>query len=154
MLQDGSGGIVVRFEFGGDHNYALGEEIEVDISGQELSDYNGLVQVNNVPTGNAVSFGPGTLPEPREATISEILANGEAWESTLVLIKNVSFVESDTYEGSKTLDDGTGTLSIYTRSQASFSGSALPGGSFDMTAIVSDFNAIQVYIRNLDDIEE
>ena len=47
VLQDESGGIVVRFE--DDHNFALNQEVEVLISGQELSEFNGLLQVNDVP---------------------------------------------------------------------------------------------------------
>ncbi|MCB0585813.1 MAG: hypothetical protein KDD06_10885 [Phaeodactylibacter sp.] len=152
VVQDESGGIVVRFA--SPHNFALGEEIEINISGQELSEYNGLLQVNNVPNSNAISYGPGAMPDPRAATIEEVLNNAEAWESTLVKISNVSCPDGGTYSGSKTLDDGTGTIVLFTRSQATFANDNVPTGAFTLTAVVSQFNETEVNIRNLSDIEQ
>ncbi len=152
VLQDDSGGIVIRFS--DEHNFALGEDLEITVSGLELSEFNGLLQVNNVPNANAISFGPGMLPEPREVTIQDILDNSEAWESTLVIIEDVSFTEGGTYNGLKTLQDATGSVAMFTRGDASFSGAAVPAGEFTIIAIVSQFNDPQVLIRNLNDIME
>ncbi|MCB0557967.1 MAG: hypothetical protein H6573_19705 [Lewinellaceae bacterium] len=152
VLQDESGGIVIRFT--DNHIFALGEEIEINISGQELSEFNGLLQVNNVPNANAISFGPGALPAARAATIQEIVDNSEAWESTLVKISNVSIAEGGTYSGAKTLDDGTGTIVSFTRTQATFATENVPAGPFTLTAVVSQFNDPQLTIRNLNDIEQ
>lgn len=150
VLQDESGGIVIRFT--ANHSFALGEDIEINISGQELSEFNGLLQVNNVPNANAISFGPGTMPAAREATIAEILNNLEEWESTLVKIISVTFTEGGTFSGSKTLDDGTGTIISFTRTDASFANDNVPTAAFTLTAVVSQFNDAQVTIRNLADI--
>lgn len=151
VLQDGDRGIVVRFD--AEHAFALGEELEVDVSNQELSEYNGLLQVNDVPLQNATSKGLGTLPTPREATLKQIIDNLEEWESTLVVIKDVKF-DGGTYSGSKTLTDASGTLSMYTRPQASFAESTVPSDEVTITAIVSQFNDPQVNIRKLDDVVE
>lgn len=151
VLQDGDHGIVIRFD--AEHAFPLGEELEVVVSAQELSEYNGLLQVNDVPLQNATSKGMGTLPTPREATLKQVIDNLEDWESTLVVIKDVSF-PSGTFAGSQTVTDPSGTITLYTRNQASFSGSALPNGEVTLTAIVSDFNAAQLNIRNLTDIVE
>jgi hypothetical protein len=152
VLQDASGGIVIRFS--DNHNFALGEDIEIVVSGLELSEFNGLLQVNNVPNTNAVSYGNGTLPEPRVATIREVLDNAEAWESTLVRINDISLTEGGTWNGGKVLTDGSDQIDIFTRSQASFSSAAVPAGNFSIIAIVSEFNEPQVLIRNLSDIIE
>lgn len=152
VVQDASGGIVVRFTE--DHSFALGEEVEINVSGMELSEFNGLLQVNNVPNANAVSFGPGTLPTPRVATISEVNDNLEEWESTLVEIIDVTFPEGGTYNGLKTLEDATGTIGMFTRGDATFSSSNVPTEEFTIIAIVSQFNDAQVVIRNLNDIIE
>ena len=152
VVQDASGGIVVRFTE--DHSFALGEEVEINVSGMELSEFNGLLQVNNVPNANAVSFGPGTLPTPRVATISEVIDNLEEWESTLVEIIDVTFPEGGTYNGLKTLEDATGTIGMFTRGDATFSSSNVPTEEFTIIAIVSQFNDPQVVIRNLNDIIE
>lgn len=59
VIQDGIVGIVVCFI--GNYSFFLGEEVEVIVSGQELSEFNGLVQVNNVLLGNVVLQGNGIL---------------------------------------------------------------------------------------------
>jgi len=150
VIQDASGGITVRFTAA--HAFALGQEVEVVVSGAELSEFNGLLQINNVPNANATSLGAGTLPTPRPATVAEILANLEAWESTLVKISNVTITGGGTYSGAKTLNDGTGTMDMFTRTQATFSGTNVPTGTVSIVAVVSQFNAGQVIIRNTGDV--
>lgn len=151
VLQDETGGIVVRFT--ATHSIDLGQELEVDISGLELSEYNGLLQVNNVPLEQASVLGQGALPTPRTATVQEIIENVEAWESTLVKIEGVTLSGSNTYSGVITVTDASGNIDMYTRSQASFSGDAIPSGQVTLTAIVSQFNDPQVIIRNLEDVK-
>lgn len=151
FLQDESGGIVLRFNES--HPFSLGEEIEVDVSGAELIEYRGLLQVNNLPYDNAFSMGNGTLPEPREATVAEILDNAEVWESTLVKVSDISFMGGGDFGGTKTLSDGTGEIVTFIRIDASFASESVPEGSFTLTAIVSEFDETQLTIRNLNDIE-
>lgn len=150
VIQDADGGIVIRFTAA--HNFAMGEELEINISGQELSEYNGLLQVNNVPNSNAVSFGPGTMPTPRSATIQEVVDNLEAWESTLVKISDVTFPNGGTYNGSQSAQDASGSIIMFTRTQATFASQNLPTGAVTITAMVSQFNDPQINIRNLNDI--
>ena len=150
VIQDASGGITVRFS--DNHNFALNEDVRVDVGGMELSDFNGLEQVNNVPNANAASFGPVDPPTPRVATVQEILDNGEEWESTVVLIENVTVSGGSTWEGGLTITDATGSISTFTRSQATFAGTAIPGGTVNLTCVVSQFNDRQVFIRNTGDI--
>ena len=151
MLQDGDRGIVVRFD--ANHAFPLGEEVEIGVSGQELSEFRGLLQVNDVPLQNATSKGMGTLPTPREATIKQVIDNVEEWESTLVVIKDVKFA-TGTYSGVQTITDTSGMMSLFTRSQASFADTALPTGEVTITAIVSQYDDAQVNIRSLADVVE
>ncbi len=150
VIQDSTGGIVVRFQ--NNHTFALGQLIEINIASQELSLFNGLLQVNNVTNTNAQLIGAGTLPTPREATISQILANQEAWESTLVRIKNAT-IASGSYSGSKNVTDGTGTVVMFTRTQASFASQTVPSGAVEITAVLSKFNTPQIIIRNTSDVK-
>lgn len=151
IIQQGDAGIVVRFK--NEHSFNLGQEIEVTVSGQELSAFNGLLQVNNVDNNLAKLNGAGQLPAPRVASAAQVVANLEKWESTLVKIVKGSFSASGTYSGSKTLTDSTGQVVVFTRSQATFSGSALPvGKNLDLVGIVSQFNTAQITPRNLSDI--
>ncbi len=151
VLQDETAGIVIRFT--GDHSFPLGQEIEVVVSGAELTEFNGLLQINNLPNNQASSPGAGTLPTPRETTIAELLANTEVWESTLIRISDAT-IQSGTYAGSKSVSDATGSIDMFTRSQASFAGQSVPGGSVNVTAIVSQFNSPQIIIRNPNDVAE
>lgn len=151
IIQDGESGIVVRFK--NNHELNLGQAVEVTVSGQELSEFNGLLQVNNIDNNLAKNNGAGQLPTPRLTSAAQILANLEKWESTLVKIRKGTFSATGTYSGSKTLTDSTGQVVVFTRSQATFSGSALPvGKNLDVVGIVSQFTTAQVTPRNLNDI--
>jgi hypothetical protein len=152
-LQDGSAGIVVRFTE--NHCYNLGDEIEVEVSGQELSEFNKLLQVNNVPPANAMRLGSGNTVTPRNATIAEINANFDAWESTLVKISAVTISGATTnYGGNKTLTDATGTIPMFTQNSSAFAAALFPTTPVTITAIVSDFNGKQVILRNLSDVQQ
>jgi len=147
-IQDSTGGIVVRFTAA--HSFNVGDEVEVDVSGLELSEYRSLLQVNNVPLTNAVKTGTGTI-SPQVVTVSGL---SEARESTLVTILGATLSgNSGNYSGSVTLTDATGTTTLYTYSSASFSATAYPSGSRNITCIISQFNNRQVLIRSPADIQ-
>lgn len=150
-LQDGTAGILVRFTEG--HCFDLGDEIEVDVSGQELSEFNKLLQVNNVALTKAGVLGTGRTVVPRTATVAEINANYEAWESTLIKISNATVTGGATYNGNRTVSDGTGNIAMFTQSSAAFANVPLPAGQVTLTAIVSDFNGKQIVLRNLNDVQ-
>lgn len=149
-IQDATGGIVVRFA--DNHEYALGAKLKINVGGTELSEYNGLLQLNNVEASQVESVSTGDLPSPRMATLAEITSNLEDWESTLVVIENVTFSGNSVFEGALTADDGTASLTMYTRGAATFASSNVPSGPVTVTAIVTQFNDAQILIRSLDDL--
>jgi hypothetical protein len=149
-------GIVVRFT--ANNTFALGDEIEIDISGVELSEFQGLMQLNNVPNGNARKIGEGNLPQAASVTIAQLLAEFENLESRLVRIANVTITKSsgNTFSGTCVLNDGTGTIDLFTQSYSTFASNEFPTTPVNITAIVSqggNQNARQLSIRNLSDIE-
>lgn len=150
-LQDGTGGIVIRFD--ANHSFALGKELTIGVGGLEISEFNGLLQLNNVPIDNVLDDSNGTLPTPVVKTIDEIKTNLEALESTRVLINDVELSGSNVFNGTLVLTDATGTIDMFTRSSASFANAEVPTGKVDITVIVSQFNAAQVLINNSSDIE-
>ncbi len=152
VVQDASGGIVIRFL--SNNPYSLGDEIEVEVSNQEISEFNGLMQVNNVSLDQSdVIFGTNSIT-PRTVTIAELIANFDAWESTLVKINGATISGGGTpISGGKTVTDATGTIDMYTQTYANFAGTSTPSGTVSVTAIVSDFNAKQISIRNMTDIK-
>lgn len=151
-IQDGTAGIVVRFQ--ATHCFELGDEIEVNVSNMEISEFNGLRQVNNVPLENAIIVASGKSVTPRETTVAEINANFDAWESTLVRIKDATITGGSTLAGSKTVSDGTGNIVLFTANSAAFSTLALPAGKVTITAIVTDYNLKEIALRNAGDIQQ
>lgn len=149
---DGAG-IVVRFV--GSHSYPIGTKLSIDISNCELSRFNGLLQLNNVPNGNVLSLGTGTLPQPINATIDEVTANINYFEARLVTFNNVTISGAATWNGvsgNTTVTDGQNTITHYTTSYATFKDEALPTGNINITGIVSVFNTPQLNIRSLNDV--
>ena len=154
VIQDGNHGIVVRFT--STHSFQLGQEIKVVATDVELSEFNGLLQLNNVPNGYASVVGQGTLPTPKVLTIKEVKDNLSLYESTLVTIKDAEVKSPSTYNGNVNLDDATGTIIMRTTSAATFATSNVPTGKIDVTAIVSEFTTStvtpQLSIRNTTDV--
>lgn len=154
-LQQGNGkaGICVRFTAA--HAFNLGDSIDVEISGQEISEYRGLLQLNNVPLSYASLVASGKSITPRVATIADINTNYEAWESTLVQITGLTSVTggtAGTWSGSVTVNDATGSLIVYTSSFAGFAATAYPANAQRITGYLSPFNTTkQLAIRSAAD---
>ncbi len=158
IIQDGSAGILVRFDAG--HPYLIGDSITVNCTGQTLYEYNGLLELGGstsapVPLNYSAKVGTGTI-SPRLVTVSDLTANmsgtTDTWESTLIKIVNASF-SSATFGTTTNVTDATGTVLLYTRAAASFTGAAIPAGATSVTAIVSDFNGVQLSARSANDVQ-
>lgn len=150
VVQQGNAGIVVRFSSA--HNFSLGAEVEVNVSGLPFSVYAGVIEITPTPNANAVQTGTGTVT-PRIATVTEVNNNILAWQSTLVTVLNPS-ISGGTYGTSNILSDASGgSLTLYTRSAATFSGTTCPATATSLTGIVSQFNSTnQMSIRNTSDV--
>ncbi|MGB1205106.1 MAG: DUF5689 domain-containing protein [Chitinophagales bacterium] len=152
VVQNGAG-ILVRFS--NPHTFSLGDEIEVNVSGMELSEYNGLLQINNLGLNNATKVANGTLPTPQVLTVSDLTANFEAHESTLIRIENATISGGSTYSDFLDIADGTGTIDLYTDFDATFVNESVPSGAVTLTAIASQGGSgeyKQLIIRNLGDV--
>lgn len=154
VIQDASGGITIRFT--ANHSFNLGDQLQINVSDQELSDFGGLLQLNNVDNANASKIGTGTIvPQPK--TISEIIANFENLESTLVEVSNIIISKNGgtTYTDTCTLNDGTGSMLLYTRTQALFANDNFPTGKVKLQAMVTQGGAnkdMQLTLRNSTDV--
>ncbi len=146
--QDSSAGILLRFTE--DHNVEIDQEIKVAILGTTLETYNGLLQINNIPSGNIVTQTAGTAPAPVSVTLAEALTGD--YESQLVTISGVQFKSGATYSGSNTLTDCTDELTVFVNSAATFSSQALPTQNGAITGVMSVFNSVQLYIRDANDV--
>ena len=149
-LQDESGGITIRFD--ANHTFALGSRLKVVVTGQEISEFRGLLQLNNVALTNATNLGAGSLPAPRVLTVQQLLANFKDFESTRVQINNATITGGTTFAGSRNINDGTGTVVLFTANNAVFASSNVPMGQVSIVAIASEFDVEQLLINSLDDI--
>ena len=156
-LQQGNGlaGIVVRFD--ANHSFNLGDSIDVNVTGQELSEFNSLLQLNNVPLSYASLKATGKTITPRVATIGDINTNFETWESTLVKILNINSLTGGTagnWSGSVTMNDGSGSIIAFTSSSATFASSPYPGTALSFTGYLTPFGTTkQISFRSLTDVE-
>lgn len=152
IIQQGNSGIMVRFT--GTHSFNVGDSLMVLLSGASLEEYNGTLQANNTPVGNAARVGAGTII-PKVMTLADLNTDFETYESTLVRIMNATAGPAgSTYNGNKTLTDATGSITLYTAASAIFSGSILPAAPMTFTGIVGQFNSTkQLQIRNLNDVQ-
>lgn len=151
----GGAGITVRFT--ATNNFNMGDELEIDVSGIELSEFQGTLQLNNVPNANATRLGTGVNVIPQVVTIAQINANFEQYESELLTIQNVTITKSSgsTFTGSTTLNDGTGSIDMFTQSYAAFAGNTFPTGVVSVTGIAQQGgtqSTRQISIRNPADI--
>ncbi len=151
----GGPGITVRFT--ATNNFNLGDELEIDVSGMELSEFQGTLQLNNVPNANATRISTGVNVIPQVVTIAQINANFEQYESELLTIQNVTITKAsgNTFSFSTTLTDATGSIDMFTQSYATFADNTFPTNVVTITGIAQQggtSSAKQISIRNLTDI--
>lgn len=150
FFQNGNDGILVRFT--GEHSFDIGDQLQITVTGQEVSEYKGLLQLNNVPLISAIKKGEASLPAPRTATVKEILDNHFDYESTRVLIEGAEITGADTYgEFNVVVSDGTGEITLFNKN-APFAGDAIPTGKVNIVAIVSEYDSPQLTLNYKDDV--
>lgn len=148
-------GIVVRYQ--DTHEFNLGDELEIIISDQEISTFDGLLQLNNLSLGSTTVLSQNNDVSPNLLTIREIIDDFEDYESTLVKIENVTISKDggNDFVFNTILDDQTSTITMFTTSYSNFANNRFPTNTVEITAIVAqggDDQVQQVSIRNLNDI--
>lgn len=121
--------------------------------------FNGQRQIGEPELDVTIISSGNPIPESVH-TIADILANGEALESQLVIIPNVTLVGQPANwpaNGNATLDDGTGTVTVRVTSIVDLAGTAAPQGAFDMRGILGQFDAsgiggYQILPRDTNDV--
>ncbi len=156
VVQQGQRGIAVRFT--GTHPFNPGDSLVIDVSGTQLGEFNGLLQVSGsaLTVARAARLATERPVAPLILTLGQLTGSDfESYESTLVRIMDATvsggatFVTPGAGGNSKTLTDPTGTITLYTVSGASFAGQPLPSGSRIWTGIAGQFgNTKQLSVRN------
>lgn len=151
IMDENGDGIALRFQSW--HNLNLGNQVRIIVSNLPLNEFNGLLQIEQIPTGNAHATGHGDIPEPRVTSLRNLRDNFSEFESTLIKIEDVAVPSRSSFAGNLELNDGTASVNMYTYEWASFSGDQVQGGLYNITAIASYFYNPQLLIRSLDDME-
>jgi DNA/RNA endonuclease YhcR with UshA esterase domain len=154
VVQDASGrGIVVRIS--GTHNFALNDQVKINISNDSLTLYRGLLQLNT-PIADITKTGTSTVTA-KTVTINEINSNMATYESTLVKVLSATISGGTTYGTNNVLTDGSAspnTITLYTAAGATFTGASVPTGAKTVTGIVGVFNTTkQLMLRNTSDVQ-
>ena len=116
-----------------------------------LIEFSGLLEISTVT--NVVNHGPATVV-PAALQIP-ITSAGEALESQLIQIQNVTFVQSGNFAGNTTyqITDGANNLDVRVNSGTNLVGTAIPAGPISITGLMGQFNAnYQIIPRDLNDI--
>ena len=92
VMQDETAGIMVRLTQD-EGAFKLGDVVEVNIQGQSLENFNGLIQLNNVPNANISKVSDGTVPEPKNITAAQLISGD--YESQYVAVSDVQVVAED-----------------------------------------------------------
>lgn len=159
IIQDETAGIMVRIT-SNNTDFLSGDVVEVKIQGLSLEQYNGLLQLNNVPVENVTETAQGTLPEAKVISAAQLLTGD--YESQYVAVENVQVVDSDLGKTwvtggtntSITIESATGeTFVVYSaRYSDALAAATVPDGSGTLKGIAQRFNDnIQIMLASTDD---
>jgi hypothetical protein len=90
-LQDATAGLGARFT--ANHEFAFGDELEINVSGMTVTEYNGAKQLNNVPNDKAVVLSQNNTIEAKVVSMADYLDN--KYESQYIALEGVQVVEAD-----------------------------------------------------------
>jgi hypothetical protein len=152
VLQNGNSGIVVRFT--ATHSFNLNDSLEINIGGDSLVSFSGLLEVNYATTAQATTLGTGSIT-PLVLTTAQVNSGLASYESTLVKIASATISGSGAaYSGSLNITDAAGTLILYTRSGATFATTNYPASVVSITGYVNNFNGLaELNIRSSTDVQ-
>ncbi len=153
-IQDETGGLTIRQTSGpfmedvNDGTITPGTILRVTGATSEFAN---LLQINGgVETEDDYEIlGTEALPDPQLVTLAELSTNGEAYESELVQLVDLSiepdgdtdFQQATTYDISDaTLSDGSVTLRVSNADDTELDGTPIPLAPFDYTGVVGQFD--------------
>lgn len=153
--ENGRSVLVFRAEKYGYNDIKVGDVIE-NLTGT-LENYGGGT-LELKPTKTITATENGATPYVIDATIPELMADPVKYQSALVRIEDVTFVETGRFESERgknyTLVNGTDTITFRTDFQdANYLGGTIPTGAQKITGICATFNNLpQITARNKKDM--
>ena len=102
-VQDETGAL--QFYLGGNHTFAFGTKVQIDLTGATLGQYNGAVQVSGLALDKITAISTGNTVTPKVVTMDDFLAN--KYEGQYISIEGVQVVEADLTKTWSTTDNHT-----------------------------------------------
>ncbi len=102
-VQDETGAL--QFYLGGDHTFAFGTKVQIDLTGAKLGEYNGAVQVSGLALNKITAISTGNTVTPKVVTMDDFLAN--KYEGQYISLEGVQVVEADLAKTWSTTDSHT-----------------------------------------------
>lgn len=156
-VQDQTGGLMIRFA--SDHSYNRGDQLKVNVSGKSLEDYQGTIQLNNVPLEDVEVVSTGNEIPYKTVSITDFLAN--MYSGQYVALDNIQVADSDLGKtfvdnGSHTSinmeDDKGNTFVVFSSKFSSFGSETVPHGAGKLKGIAAINNdKIQIIFSTSDD---
>ena len=104
-VQDATGGL--QFYLGGNHSFAVGTEVKIDLSGVTLGAYNGAVQISDLALDKITQVSTGNALVAKTVSMADFLAN--KYEGQYIALEGVQVASSDL---SKTWSNSSSHTSI------------------------------------------
>lgn len=149
-VSDESAGIQIRF-VNDNEDLAFGDEVEIDLSGNELSYYYESLQVNNLPNSAVTKIGTATV-EPKTVSIEDFLAF--KYDGQYVALENVQVAGSDLGKTwvvgeantSINMETSSGeTFIVFSSKYSTFGGQTVPQGSGTLCGVaMKNFENAQI----------
>lgn len=149
VVQQGGKGITLFFGTSAVDLPELGDSICIYLGGAILTTYNGLLEIKNLNSSRIKVLSRQQELAPLTLTIAELNTRFADLESVLVRIEYARVSPGGKYAGNKTLSDGSGTITLYTSSAASFANDPVPTISKTFQGIVTPYGTTkEIKIRN------
>ena len=158
FVQDETAGIQLRFTED-NTEYGFGDELEINLSGQQLAYHSEALQINNLPSSTVKLLSSGNTVEAKEVTVEDFLNN--SYEGQYVSLPNVQVTEADLGKtfvvgGANTsinVEDITGhSFVIFSSRFTTFGNEQVPQGAGVLKGIATkNFDAIQISLTSQED---
>lgn len=150
-LQDGTAGIVAFPGTGSAPGFEAGVTTgdSIEVSGVLLP-YHGLLEISPINAYSVIATNR-PLPAPKPLVIAQL---SDQYQGQLVQLDCVSFAQGGQFGSSGAYDitDLNGnTAEVFLRSGHPMLGTAIPGAPVRITAILSDYDGLQLLLRTPDD---
>lgn len=157
VLQDETAGIELYLS--SDSKFARGDKVAVDLSGQKITEYMGLKQINGLSPDKVTLLGSDNEIVAKTVAIKDFLAN--KYESQYVELSGVqvldsdlskTWVQNDQHSSINIVDKDGNIFEVRSSKYSSFKSEAVPQGSGSIKGIAAIFDkTIQLIFSDVSD---